>query len=722
MFERSSTRLVEVRRLYDSAGIDVDFASVIASADVGDDMVLAELIEADGRLRLLRNRPVDLARYLSAIPDLARRADPLDAAIDVSLRQLSGGARTRPDAVERMIAEYPELEQPILEAAALNAAVWSTTGLRSQMAPVPPKSLPCDFGAMINSGEQRYQLQKLLGQGAFGQVYLALDRQLSEEGHTAMVAIKVLAARDRSPWARQQMIEEATKVRRISHPNVVQVMDRGVTEDNEDYIVYELVDGGDMSDQLSQTAQLPIVDAVRLVRQIALGIHAAHSAGVIHCDLKPGNIMLTKKGVPKVGDFGIAVRLSDHTSAKGGAGSEGGSSGPIGNLAFVSPEQYRGEEGARSIPSDIYSLGGILFVCLTGVLPNGSTLEEIACTHDTEQGRTEPPHPRTLRPEVDRDLDAICRRALAIKPQDRYSSAAAMAEDLERWLKREPIAWTRPSKLRVVRLWSIRKPALAASVAAIIVLAVAGSIVALRLNARANQKAIEAAEAKVKFKMEEQFRKAGEALLTSFKSAFKDSNPDYRFSTEALAYIWVFEYFFGPKLFGIAEAEFVLWKTRIEQVRQLREIAIAKGGPEQLETLMWESALAFFLVCDGDYLEAEPMLRQNIAAWERKLSSDDSWLVNMRTIQLCARVNRHAALAQPDHAELLALEQQLNDAAEDVGARLAGTPIHFQVMKSLASLYGPKLLDDPQRHQSISDDLTRLINETKFKLRTSEKK
>ena len=121
----------------------------------------------------------------------------------------------------------------------LNAAIWSTTGLRAGVTPPPVKALPCDFGPVMSSGQRRYQLQRLLGQGGFGQVYLTLDRQLSEEGHTAMVAIKILSVGKRSPWARERLIEEATKVRRISHPNVVTVMDRGVTEQDEDYIVYE---------------------------------------------------------------------------------------------------------------------------------------------------------------------------------------------------------------------------------------------------------------------------------------------------------------------------------------------------------------------------------------------------------------------------------------------------------------------------------------------------
>src|SRR5690606_28482277 len=112
--------------------------------------------------------------------------------------------------------------------------------------------------------------------------------------------------------------------------------DRGVTEQNEDYIVYEYVDGGDLSDALERQP-IPIDEAVRLVRKIAMGVHAAHAAGVIHCDLKPGNIMLTSAGEPKVADFGIAVRLGESQDFGYDLPNRRSNRGPIGNVAFISP-------------------------------------------------------------------------------------------------------------------------------------------------------------------------------------------------------------------------------------------------------------------------------------------------------------------------------------------------------------------------------------------------
>lgn len=715
--------LPSIQKLYDSAGRDIEFAAVISSSDSRDDTVLAELIEADGRLRISRNKPVDLQRYFAAIADLDRRPDPLDAAIDVTLRWLAGSARAAPQAIESLIEQYPFLEGPIREAAALNAAIWSTTGLRARVAPPPSKPLPCEFGPLGPNGLRRYELQKLLGQGAFGQVYLTLDRQLSEEGHTALVAIKILVTADRSPWARQRMIEEATKVRRISHRNVVAVIDRGVSEQGEDFIVYEFVDGGDLSELIVQRPNLPVDQAATLVTQIALGVHAAHSAGVIHCDLKPGNIMMTAQGQPKVADFGIAVRLNDLDRRQPGPGEEtqsgSGQHGPIGNLAFVSPEQYRGEEGALSVPSDIYALGGILYLLLTGKLPNGATLEEIAATHDPQNGRREAPRVRGERPQVDRDLESICLRAMAVSPADRYSSAAALAEDLERWLHAEPIAWTNPGLVRVLGLWMRRKPALAAALGLIIALVISGTAMIMHWASRAQQEAIRAAVTKVELDHEQKEKAQKLAIQTGVVNALTTlKSKDYRLNTELLTVIWALEYAFGPTVLGVPDAQSKLWLIRTDKLRSLIERAHEDGRGDELETLLWESALGFWLVCDRNYTEVEPLLEENLRKWTLRLAPGDDWMVNVKAMRDCAALNRIAALQPTAPAtidQLRELETTLIADNEAVARQHQGTPMHFLVLRSLADLYAPMLLNQPQRQDDLMRERQILIDETAFK-------
>ena len=194
MTNETATRFPDVQRLYGSALADPSFSELLATASADDDSSLADLIEADGRWRQQRGVAVTLDRYLRDVADLASRPVALDAAIDVALRSLSGGSSVTPEAVAKLAEQHPEFSAAIHDAAALARAVWSTRGLQARVAPGPARELPCNFGPTTTDGQSRYQLRKLLGQGAFGQVYLALDRQLSEAGHTALVAIKVASA------------------------------------------------------------------------------------------------------------------------------------------------------------------------------------------------------------------------------------------------------------------------------------------------------------------------------------------------------------------------------------------------------------------------------------------------------------------------------------------------------------------------------------------------
>ena len=701
MVVHASPLLQEVQRLYEVQGRDIDFSLVLSSASVRDDAALAELIEVDGRTRISRGTPVRLERYLEAVPDLRDRPDALDAAIDVTLRSLGEGHRSNDEAVGKLISQFPELKLAIREAAALNAAIWSTTGLRASVAPAPAKSLPCDFGPIMPEGMPRYQLQKLLGQGAFGQVYLALDRQLSEAGHTAWVAIKILVDRDRSPWARQRMIEEATKARRISHPNVVLVMDRGISADDQDFIVYEYVDGGDLSDLVQKGGPITTPDAVSMVAKIARGVHAAHSAGVIHCDLKPGNIMLTGHGQPKVADFGIAVRVEDSRQSVNSTAERSDSGGPIGNLAFVSPEQYRGEDRALSVQSDVFALGGILFLLLTRQLPNGSTLDEIARTHDAAHGRTSAPSVRPLAPTVDGDLEAICRRALSSSPHDRHSSAAAFADDLEAWLRREPIRWTRPSFLRVVTLWIRRKPTLAASVVAIALLTITGSVALVKMLV-----ARELVSQRLRYE-------------TSARRAFSTlQSEEYRFNTELFPIIWMLEWFYGPTVIDSPDAQAELWQGRVQAIRRLVESAELQGSGDQLQPMLWKSTLAFWLVCGRQHQEAASILNQAVPRWKSILGEGDPWLNVLGALEHCADVDRLIEASQqsrPSDSELRSLEAKLQDDESVMGSLYRGSQIHLLVLQRMADLNEPALLNHAGRRDELAKSRAELLAEKPFK-------
>jgi len=705
-----TSRLSDVQQFYASASDDPPFSLLLTESIVEDDSSLADLIETDGRWRQQRGIAVTLERYLGDVPDLAIRPVALDAAIDVALRWLSGGSDITTEAVANLVQMHPEFSSEIHEAAALAKAVWSTRGLQARVTTGPARDLPCDFGPAMTNGQSRYQLQKLLGHGAFGQVYLALDRQLSEGGHTALVAIKVANAGHRSPWLRQKAIEEAAKVRRVNHRHVVTVHDRGVTDQDEDFTVYEYVDGGDLNTLLEDRGKLPPREAAAMMSRIARGVHAAHSAGVIHCDLKPGNIMLTSAGDPKVVDFGIAVQQDQGHLLR--VPDEMGMPGPIGNVAFISPEQYRGEDGALSVPSDVYALGGILYYMITGTLPNGTTIEDIRRAHApiAEGGRSGPPLLRTTLPTVDRDLELICQRAMAVRPDDRYHSAAALADDLDRWGEYETIPWTRPGLRRSLRLWAKRKPALAACAAVITLLLIGGSIAGVRLTKLAQDRKIEAAIAQVKLEEREQRQANAANTAKKMSDSVRVLGDDFRLKTEALLKIWVFEHMVGPEILGMPDEQRSLWKSRVAVFRSLVTDARQAGRDGELEPMLQSSLLAFFLVCDGDHEEAIPLLDANIARWSGVLADRDPWLDDLRSIRLAAEINRLNVSPKNSQAALSELEEQLQQAIDRQAADRAGTPLHFLLLKSQVTLYGSTLLNQPERAASLQKALEVLID------------
>lgn len=674
---------------------DPGFREILSQvAEPHNDEALAELIELDGRLRLARGLPVDLRRYLDSLPDLDRRPIALDTAIDVTLRSLSGTSHLEPEAVETLADQYPTLAGPIREAAVLSQAIWSTTGLQQRFIPKSRRTVPCDFGPRLASGQGRYELRRLLGAGAGGEVYLAVDRQLSEDDHPAFVAIKLLNTNNSDPWARRRLIDEATKARRISHPNVARVLDRGVTDQNEDFIVYEFVPGGDLAAWYqARAATLDLRSTVALVARIARGVQAAHSAGLVHCDLKPGNVLVSADEEPKVTDFGIAVRAGQNPVESGDYPSDR----PVGNLAFVSPEQYRMEEGCLSIPSDIYALGGVLFYLITGVLPNGKTLDEVRRNHDRANGRRQPPTPSEHQNRIDRTLDMIIRRAMALRPEDRYSSAGALADDLDAWRARESIAWTKPSAAHRVRLWATRRPGLAATLVIAAVTAIVGGAVAQHWWSQAE---IERAKNQAVREKAEQFN----GLLTVLQ---KD-----RIEQELLPTIMAFEWVGGETVLGTSLDRSMLWKNRIAAVRVLVADDVASGRDDQLESLFWRTALSLWLINDGKYQEAEKHLDIAQSKWRDRLAPDDRWMGQIRLLRDAASVKRILAesraasgeqaagkpttpanLTEEQRRTLGELETRLIAGQELFKGRFSGSPAHRTTLTALIEINGPVLLD-----------------------------
>ena len=270
----------------------------------------------------------------------------------------------------------------------------------------------------------RYNVDRSVGHGGMAQVYEGTDTVL---GRT--VAIKVLApqyARDEGFVARFR--REAQAAASLNHPGVVSVYDTG-SDDGVHYIVMEYVAGRTLAQVLEQEGRLQPERAAEIARSVAQAISFAHSAGIIHRDVKPANIMLSSHGGVKVMDFGIARALSSQTLTQ--------TATVLGTASYLSPEQAQGD--AVDARSDIYSLGVVLYEMLTGQPPfSGDTPVAVAYKHVRE----DPPLPSSLAPEVPQELEAIVMKAMAKNPANRYGAAQEMAEDLDRFLRGEPVVAT----------------------------------------------------------------------------------------------------------------------------------------------------------------------------------------------------------------------------------------------------------------------------------------
>ncbi len=258
---------------------------------------------------------------------------------------------------------------------------------------------------------------------------------------------------------------EAEAVARLHHPNIVQIYEVGEA-DGRPFFSMEYVGGGSLATRL-KAGPLPARDAADLVETLARAVQHAHQRGVIHRDLKPVNILLTDDGVPRITDFGLAKQCAEAGGEEAGPTRSGE---VMGTPSYMAPEQAQGQTDRLGPAVDVYALGAVLYQCLTGVPPfRGATMVETL----QQVVHADPVPPSRRRTGIDRDLDTICLKALAKDPGQRYGSALALAQDLERYQAGEPILARRAGLVR--RLWrrARRRPLVALAVPILLILAIA---------------------------------------------------------------------------------------------------------------------------------------------------------------------------------------------------------------------------------------------------------
>src|SRR5438874_3312467 len=290
-----------------------------------------------------------------------------------------------------------------------------------------------------------YELLGEVGRGGQGVVFCARQKSLNRT-----VALKVI---NLGQWASKAHLKrfrlEAEAAARLEHPGIVPIHEVG-ERDGSCYFSMKFVEGGQL-DEVVRREAMPIRRAVEFIAKVARIVYYAHEHGILHRDIKPGNILLDAKGEPHLTDFGLA-RLAESESTVTLTMES------LGTPSYMAPEQAAGNNTNLTRATDVYGLGAVLYQLLTSHPPFAGRT-----TYDTIKLllETEPRQPRLWNAKVDRDLSTICLKCLEKDPQRRYSSALALAEDLERWLKHEPIQARRTGMFGRGKKWLQRNPTVA---------------------------------------------------------------------------------------------------------------------------------------------------------------------------------------------------------------------------------------------------------------------
>jgi serine/threonine protein kinase len=573
----------------------------------------------------------------------------------------------------------------------------------------PDRTATYAVGSTTSDG-QRFRVLRPHAQGGLGAVFVALDSELHRE-----VALKqILESHADDPASRQRFILEAEVTGGLEHPGIVPVYGLGTYGDGRPYYAMRFIRGDSLKQAIEHfhadealkndpgRRSLELRQLLRRFTDVCHAIDYARSRGVLHRDIKPGNVIVGKHGETLVVDWGLAKAMGKAdpssgertlmpTTASGSAETLPGSA--LGTPAYMSPEQAEGDLGKLGPRSDVYSLGATLYCLLTGGPPFvGDPMEVIP---RVQRGDFRPP--RQLDPTVDRALEAICLKAMALRPEDRYGSCRALAEDSERWMADEPVSAWREPWIRRARRWARRHRTAVTGAAAAVLAGLIGlaavAVVQSRSNRElrvANAKTSRALAAETKAKNDttealgqsEEARKRAEAVLGFLKNdvlaAARPEGQEGGLGVEVTVRRAVDAA--EPKIAGafqdqpIVEADvrdtlgttyYYLGEAplAIPQFERAVELYQTRLGPDHPSTLTSRDNLASAYLAAGRTAEAIALYEANLKLYESKLG--------------------------PDHPSTLASRSNLANTYQDAGRSADALTLHEATLKLSESKLGP---------------------------------
>ncbi|MBX3737234.1 MAG: serine/threonine protein kinase [Candidatus Didemnitutus sp.] len=559
------------------------------------------------------------------------------------------------------------------------------------------------FGGQLPERIGPYDIIDEIGRGGMGRVYAARQPRLDR-----VVALKVLAETAGTLDLAQRFLREAQTVARLRHPHIVTLHDSG-RADGFAYFAMDYLEGGDLGQRLRRGPLAPRA-AAALAQKIASALTYAHGADVLHRDIKPSNILLDGEE-PLLADFGLAAQLEpggDLTAA----------SLVLGTPHYLAPEAVQRGSTALGIPSDVYALGVVLYEMLAGRTPfAGATAAELPALLD----QSEIPPLRLLAPATPRDLVVICLKCLERDPARRYADAAALAEDLRRFLAGEPILARAPGAGTQFRRFARRHRTMlavaAGTGAALTIGIVASTVLAVRARRAERQAATEAATARA---LVEFFQK--DILLPSKPGAQADRDMKLRTALDAAAAR------IGGRFAKEPAVESALRATLGEALHSLGEYAKAaeqfaaavrlrrQQGLDDAATWRLVTAQCASLAASAQFSEAERLLPPNIAALRRTLGADSG--ATLAAEQTLARIwigedklaqalqlrrdllARRTRLQGPEHADTLTAANEVATALLDQGQFIEAREILTRTAETRKRVLGPEA---PDTIESLND-------------------